>query len=163
MFNESLYLLFNTLAIIDAVPNWIWGIITIVGIIITIILGYPYAKKLSNQTEKNIVEKLEHCINERMQVSSQGKEANSVCTEVIEDARRLQSASSIYNRGLSKATLGDLEGAKYEFTKAIQMQLPVLSESYFQRGNMKYLQKNFKDACIDYSEAIIVSNATFLR
>jgi len=152
MLNDSRFFLSNIWATrLEEIPGWFWAVS---GIIITIILGYWYAKKLSNETEQNIVEKLEHCINERIQPSSQGKPASSICKGVLEDAKRLQNASSNYDRGLSKATLGDLDGAEAEFNKAIEQQLPVLSKYYIQRGNVRYIQKNFENACIDYSEAI---------
>jgi len=62
-----------------------------------------------------------------------------------------------YDRGLSKATLGDLIGAEAEFNTAIELQLPVLLKYYFQRGNIRFLQKKFMDSCMDYSEVLKIN------
>ncbi len=148
----------------------IWGLIlAILGISLTAYLGYTYVKKVNRQNKKDLdrakqdiidanaqsAAKIERCINEH--VSSQNRQANSFCKKIAEDARRLQNSASNYDRGLSKAALGDLDGAEDEFNKAIELQLPVLSKYYFQRGNMRYIQNKFKEACIDYSEAIRIN------
>jgi tetratricopeptide (TPR) repeat protein len=115
------------------------------------------AKQDSIEANAQSEAKLERFIYERIQVGSQGNPANSICEGITEDAKRLQNASSNYDRGLSKAIFGDLDGAEAEFSTAIELQLPVLLKYYFQRGNIRYLQKKFKESCIDYSKAIKIN------
>jgi hypothetical protein len=43
VYNDNFSLLSNTLTTLEAIPDWLWGIIGIIGIIITIYLGYTYA------------------------------------------------------------------------------------------------------------------------
>jgi tetratricopeptide (TPR) repeat protein len=169
MCNDSLSWILTTLDNwLAGVPGGLWTILALILSLLSLYFGYPYAKKLSNQNKidlnqvkQDIIEanalsiaNLERCINKRIQVISQDEPASSFCKEVIEDAKRMQDAGSNYDRGLSKATLGDLDGAEAEFNTAIELQLPLLSKYYFQRGNIRYIQKRFKDACLDYSEAI---------
>ena len=101
--------------------------------------------------------KLERCINKHVSIGSQDRQASSFCKELAEDVRRLQNSASNYDQGLGKAASGDFDGAEAEFNKAIELQLPMLSKCYLQRGNMRFLQKKFKDACMDYSEAIKIN------
>lgn len=160
---------------LTGIPGYLWTILGLILALLSIYFGYPYAKKLSrqnktdlDQAKQDIIEanietnarstaRLERYINERIQIISQDKPASLFCKEVVEDAKRLQNASSNYDRGLSKATLGDLDGAEAEFNTAIELQLPVLSKYYFQRGNIRYLQEKFKDSCMDYSETIKIN------
>ena len=75
--------------------------------------------------------------------------------KICEEARPLLKSPSIYERGLSKAmVLNDLEAAESEFSTAINQSLPTLSKYYFQRGNVRFLQKKYEGACRDYSEAL---------
>ncbi|MGD0952724.1 MAG: tetratricopeptide repeat protein, partial [Methanotrichaceae archaeon] len=153
------------------IPGGLWTLFGLLLALLSLYFGYPYAKKLSSQNKKDLnqakqeiieanarsIAKLERCINERIQISNRGNPTSSFCKEVVEDAKRLQNAGSSYDRGLSKATLGDLDGAEAEFNRAIELQFPILSRYYFQRGNVMSLRKKFKDACLDYSEAIKIN------
>ena len=162
MYNDSPSWILTALdAQLAGIPSWLWTILGLFLALLSLYFGYPYAKKLNiqnkidlNQAKQEIIEanaqanaqstaKLERCIKERIQESSQGK-ADSFCEGILEDAKRLQNASSNYDRGLSKATLGDLDGAEAEFNTAIELQLPILSKYYLQRGNVRYIQKNLK-------------------
>lgn len=106
-------------------------------------MGYPYVKKVNRQNKKDldqvkqdIIDALERCINERVLVSSQDRQASSVCQGVAEEAKRLQGSKSNYERGLSKAVISnDLEAAELEFSTAINQQLPMLYKYYFQRAD----------------------------
>ena len=174
MGNDSLSWIFPQLNTqLAGIPDYIWGIVGLVGIFVTIYLGYTYVNKINrrnkielDQAKQDIINanaqsaakstaKIERCINQL--VSSQDRQANPFCREIAEDARRLQNSASNYDRGLSKAALGDLDGAEAEFNTAIDLHLPVLSQYYFQRGNIKFLQKKFKNACTDYSAAISIN------
>jgi hypothetical protein len=120
------------------IPGGLWTIFAIFLSLLSLYFAYPYAKKLSNQNKMDLnqakqdiieanaqsVAKLERCIYERIQVGSQGDPANSLCEGIAEDAKRLQNASSNYDRGLSKAIFGDLDGAEAEFSTALSCNCP---------------------------------------
>ena len=128
--------------------GWLWASISI---IIAIIVSYYFYKKNTNdlnQARKHI----EECIERRIHAENQ--EEPIACKKIDDDTKRLQNANSNYDRGLSKVARRDFNGAEIEFSAAIDQQLPMLSKYYFQRGNTRYFQKRFKDACIDYSKAI---------
>ena len=89
--------------------GWLWASISI---IIAIIVSYYFYNKNTNdldQARKHI----EECIEGRIHAENQ--EEPIACKKVDDDAKRLQNASSNYDRGLSKATFGDLDGAEAEF------------------------------------------------
>ena len=134
--------------------GWAWAVMSIVAaIIVTIIVSRYYYSKSKLDSEQSR-ERLEKCIKERIQAKETHEESvSNDCKKISEDAKQLQNASSNYDRGLSKATLGDLAGAEAEFNVAIDLQLPVLSKIYLQRGNIRHLQNKFEDAYMDYSKA----------
>ena len=131
--------------------GWLWAGISI---IIAIIVSYYFYKKNTNdlnQARKHI----EECIERRIHAENQ--EEPIACKKIEDYTKRLQNADSNYDRGLSKVARRDFNGAEIEFSAAIDQQLPMLSKYYFQRGNNRYFQKRFKDACIDYSKAIEIN------
>ena len=128
--------------------GWLWASISI---IIAIIVSYYFYKKNTNDLNQ-AREHIEECIERRIHAENQ--EEPIACKKIDDDTKRLQNANSNYDRGLSKVARRDFNGAEIEFSAAIDQQLPMLSKYYFQRGNTRYFQKRFKDACIDYSKAI---------
>jgi len=90
--------------------------------------GIKKTKEDIDQAREHIEECIEDCIHS---VENQSDPIKSHCKKIGEDAKRLQNSSSSYDRGLSKATSGDLVGAEAEFNTAIEQQLPVLSKYYF--------------------------------
>jgi len=144
--------------VISLNEGWAWAIISIiVAIIVTIIVSHYYYTKSKKDSEKSR-EHIERCIQKRIQAKGTLDESiGDDCKKISEDAKQLQNASSNYDRGLSKAASGDLAGAEAEFNAGINLQLPVLSKYYLQRGNMQYLQNKFDNACIDYSEVIKIN------
>jgi tetratricopeptide (TPR) repeat protein len=139
-------------------------ILAILGILVALYLGYFYVKKLNIENKKDLDHiaqaiaqsevRIEGCIDEHMSRDNQDRQAGPFCKGLSEDIKQLQNSASNYDQGLSKVARGDFKGAEIEFSAAIDQQLPMLAKYYFQRGNSRYFQKRFKDACIDYSKAI---------
>lgn len=72
--------------------------------------------------------------------------------QLEEAARRLPLALTYSRRGLSRAKLGDLEGALKDFTTAISLDQG-LSELYNNRGFTRYKLGDFDGAIEDYKQA----------
>ena len=104
-----------------------------------------------------MVEILERCLPKEVQDPGRGQQCLRKIilnkNELEEDVKILLDSSSSYERGLGKWQKNDLDGAESEFGAAISKHLPSLSKSYFQRGNVRYLQEKYADAYEDYSEA----------
>ncbi|MGD0951811.1 MAG: tetratricopeptide repeat protein [Methanotrichaceae archaeon] len=177
MYNDSSSLLSNTLTTLDAIPGWLWGIISIAALIVAIYAirdARISAKKTLEATEKipDIIKDsnkefkrtLEICLGNAVQ--NPGKEQQCLHklgfnkNEIEENVKILLESSSNYEKGLGKWEKNDLDGAEWEFGTAIsiyQKPHPLLSMSYFQRGNIRSLQRKFKEACVDYSAAIEIN------
>ena len=132
--------------------GWLWGIISLIAAAI-ISLYFSRQTKKDIDDARNYIEK---CLDGR--ITSNSQKEPLACKKVEKYAKKLQSAASNYDRGISKTALNDLDGAYAEFSAAIEQHMPMLSECYFQRGNTRYFQKRFKDSCADYSEAIKIDH-----
>jgi tetratricopeptide (TPR) repeat protein len=66
-------------------------------------------------------------------------------------------AVAYYNRGKTRADLGDYDGTIADYTQALKIN-PNYADAYYSRGNAHFDLGNYQGAIIDYSQAIKINS-----
>jgi tetratricopeptide (TPR) repeat protein/S1-C subfamily serine protease len=92
-------------------------------------------------------------LNEKAVILNDKKEYQAAIAIYDESIRAYPEAYAYYNRGTTKSTLGNKQGAIVDFDRAIELN-PKLTQAYFNRGAAKSELRNNQGAIIDYDRAI---------